>query len=147
MTQYLGMTAGELISKVGKEYQYYYRGRNMETGITGNLWFDDDVCFGFSDSGKTLDMSCRVYMVIIASDYGVGIAKNLGNGLSAKMDGFTLKSYFGNNANTYENMLDGCISMNAVYKGFFYALDWSKAQNVNDIGVPPDYITISFPQN
>ncbi len=139
LTQYLGMSAGDLIKKIGKHYQYNSHAQNMETGVTGGIWFDNDVYFAFCDSGKVLDLSCKVYMIWVGSDPGQGVAKNLGNGLNATMNYKELTKAAGTMTQpAYEDMLEGGTSAGTQKGGIYYKFTWYSG-NLNS---PPEFITI-----
>lgn len=139
LTQYLGMSAGDLIKKIGKHYQYNSHAQNMETGVTGGIWFDNDVYFAFCDSGKVLDLSCKVYMIWVGSDPGKGVAKNLGNGMNATMNYKELTKAAGTMTQpAYEDMLEGGTSAGTQKGGIYYKFTWYSG-NLNS---PPEFITI-----
>ena len=139
LTQYLGMSAGDLIKKIGKHYQYNSHAQNMETGVTGGIWFDNDVYFAFCDSGKVLDLSCKVYMIWVGSDPGKGVAKDLGNGMNATMNYKELTKAAGTMTQpAYEDMLEGGTSAGTQKGGIYYKFTWYSG----DLNTPPEFITI-----
>lgn len=141
LTTYLGMTAEEVIRKIGKPYKYTYHLQNLERGDTGGIWFDDDVFFAFNNSEETLDMSCEVYMIWVGSDSG--IAKNIGSGLDASLSGNELAEKLGAfYSGAYENMSEGGVSAAAKCGEFFYSFSWSGEFASYDPDTPPELIYI-----
>lgn len=138
LSSYIGMTAGEVASKVGKTYQYSSWSKNMEDGTTGGMWFDKDVLFAFSDSGKTLDMSKRVYMIQIQSNAASGIAKNIGNGLNTTMNRDKLSNKIGGSFTAYYDAMNGQNAATAKYNGYLYSFSWN-----GNVSNAPNFITVS----
>jgi len=149
LTQYIGMTAEEVIKLVGKPYKYEYTASEWSE-TTGKIWFDYDVSFDFVDSEPALDMSCEVYMVEVhltyepwLGDEGIG-KKNIGNGLSSEIyqEEMSTNQVPGLTVRCRTDSRDLVQHYDALGGGFQYAFEWGHYGFQRDLGCPAGFITI-----
>lgn len=156
LTQYIGMTAEEVIKRIGKPYQYRYD-PNKKDHTTGGLSFDNDVTFVFNDSYTTLDMSCKVYMVQIrlhiepwdpidGEEMDRILMKDIGNGLSTHINSPDLK----NNPELSETLEDEIennwelMTHRFTFQSgaFQYSFVWGYVDFRYNEKLPPEFISI-----
>ena len=143
LTMYIGMTAGEVISRIGKPYTYQAI-EDFETGSTGGLWFDKDVMFTFCDSEDTLDKSCKVYMVWVQNPSGnEKVAKNIGNGMNSTMNSETLDFASGFSlAQFQKNRLNGGVVARIQCEEILYDFYWGLGDAPYSLDEAPELIII-----
>ncbi len=151
LTDYIGMTAEEVIVKIGKPYRYEIW-TDTKDGATGAMSFDEDVSFVFYDSGLILNTACVIGSVHIhvhcASTWESGIihCKNIGNGLTTYISNTGLFMTQGiKDVLEYEEDAANPWHMwfKAQYGGYQYLFGWGVDDARYDFGEPPAFISIS----
>ncbi|MBO4696787.1 MAG: hypothetical protein J5643_05855 [Lachnospiraceae bacterium] len=96
LTQYLGLTAGEIIGKIGRDYQFRHWGKeyDMSFGTSGGFTFDANVIFYFEDSSEKYDPSYVVTIIEINDEETD--PHNIGNGMNSCMKWKEIKAKAGN---------------------------------------------------
>jgi hypothetical protein len=129
LTQYLGMTAGEIIDIIGKDYAYGCWEKELHYGTTGGFGFEYGVFFYFEDERDSFDLS-RVVTIIQVSksedQENQTVSQNIGNGLNSVMNGAELKNVMGNafDGPSGPSLLDDTYVASGVYKGCRYYFQW-----------------------
>ena len=137
VTQYFGMTLGDLIDKIGKPYQFA-AWDDLHYGTTGGIYFDGGVIFQFSDNGETVEESLSSKVTMIDVYHGEGERRNLGNGLDTDMDLDDLRVFFGSSFEPREWMLFSGYGTEGTLHGYRYIFTWEE----DDYSVPPGLVQI-----
>ncbi|MBR4812372.1 MAG: hypothetical protein IKZ69_00535, partial [Lachnospiraceae bacterium] len=146
VSQYLDMTAGEVISKIDRDYVYSYHGedKDLVLGHNGGFYFDSAVQFMCDQCTETMDPSMKTLIVYVDNSVSGNLKVGLGNGLDNTMSYKEIKAILGDalqGETEYDENEFSCYYGVAVYGDFRYIFWW--AENPATTNTVPDGIHIS----